>query len=607
MTHIARLDPLVARRIAAGEVVDRPSSVVRELVDNAIDAKPTHITLSIDAGGIDRITVIDDGSGIAPEDLPLACESHATSKIHSLDDLYQIRTMGFRGEALSSISAVSRTTIASALPEKDPFSIIVDNGDVHEVTPGGPLKGTTVTVEDLFLHLPARRQFLKRPSTEAQRCREVFIEKALSEPQIAFTMVSDGTQVIDLAKAERVQRVLDVLALDTNIEPGEMQALELKAERFSLYAVCSSQAMYRSDKSGIRIFVNNRPVDEYSMVQAVTYGYGELLPGGAFPYCYLFIQDDPTLVDFNIHPTKREVKIRNKAEVHHGVTTMLRSQLKRVVPSLVADVRQDELPVANPIAKEDKPYEPHGYQSSFPREQHSASSAHDSTFKPLYDEKKPIDPMWFSKAKEILGEAKKEDMRTDKSVQTGLVWQPEAAEDSFTYVGQAFNLFLICEKGDELYLIDQHAAHERILFNAIKEKKDVQKLLVPTPFDVDADVDAYLEQNQDVYVNLGIALERKGPGSWLLLSLPALFKNIEPKVIEFIQKETGDAVEVEKGLYAVVACHKAIKQGDPLDRVTATELCRKVFQLEEPVCPHGRTFVVRLKKDELMAAVGRVV
>lgn len=590
----------MARRIAAGEVIDRPASVVRELVDNAIDASPTTITLSLENGGIDLVSVLDDGSGIAREDLPLCCESHATSKVRTLDDLYHIDTMGFRGEALYSISAVSKTTISSVTSGNDPATIVVDNGKSGEVVSGGPDKGTRVTSEGLFLEIPARRQFLKRPATETQRCKEVFLEKALAYPEVTFVMTVDGSTRFVLEKADRMKRVLDALSLDKRVVPAEMRRLTLEGGRFSLEAVCSSPALYRSDKSGIRIFVNNRPVEEFSMVQAVTYGYGEMLPGGSFPYCYLFITDDPTLVDFNIHPTKREVKIRNKAEVHHGVTTMFHEQLARTIPRLVPAAQEESLPVATGSAY------PAVRQES--QSVHSHSGGYHAMGPSL--EEKPIDPMWFSKAREILGQEKRSaGMETDRTTDSEDVWkrQQEQADDSFIYLGQAFNLFLICQKGDDLFLVDQHAAHERILFNAIKQKRDVQPLLVPVSFEVDRDVDGYLSKNLDIYLNLGIALSRTGDCQWALESVPSLFKNIEQEVVSFIQQETGDASEVEKGLYAVVACHKAIKQGDPLDRTTAVNLLKQVFELEDPVCPHGRTFVVRLQKKELMEAVGRIV
>ncbi|WP_293910062.1 DNA mismatch repair endonuclease MutL, partial [Sphaerochaeta sp. UBA5836] len=347
---IQLLDPLVAQRIAAGEVIERPASVIRELLDNALDAGGKTILASVTEGGLEQIMVIDDGEGIEREDLPLLCESHATSKVRELDDLYHIKSMGFRGEALYSIAAVSRITIASSYQGSDPYQITIDNGKKEAVLPGGPRTGTMVTVQGLFKELPARRQFLKRPSTEAAMARSVLLEKALAFPDRAFRFISDQTVRVDLVPTTRKQRVLDVLSLNQNIVPSEMLELYDTAGRFDLYAVCSSPALSRSDRSYIKIYVNNRPVEEYSLVQAVTYGYGELLAGGSFPYCYLFINVDPTLVDFNIHPTKREVKLRNKAEIHHQVVSMIASQIKRTIPRMVKqELEVEDAPLLAPI------------------------------------------------------------------------------------------------------------------------------------------------------------------------------------------------------------------------------------------------------------------
>jgi DNA mismatch repair protein MutL len=585
--RISLLDPLVARRIAAGEVIERPASVVRELLDNAIDAAPSTITVSITEGGSGSIIVIDDGQGIAKEDLPLCCVSHATSKVHTLDDLYHLSTMGFRGEALYSISSVSRTTIASSFQGAQPYSITVDNGASAPIIPGGPDTGTRVTVEGLFLDIPARRQFLKRPATESQMCRSVFLEKAMAFPSISFRLDNDGERIVILPATTAKARIVDILRIDHTLDATQMEELFSQAERFKLYAVTSSPSLHRSDRSGITVFVNRRPVEDYALVQAVTYGYGEMLPGGSFPYCCLFVDIDPTLVDFNIHPTKREVKLRNKAEVHHAVSQLIQNGMRRTIPRMVVET----VTMA--------------HQPSLDFTDHR-ETVHET--RPTYEGEKPLDPQWFSKAREIL-QSPEAKMKIDKEREERDSWDVQRMQtDPLIYIGQAFNLFLIAQKGDDLYLVDQHAAHERILFNELRTNKQVQTLLVPLAFDVAPDVDAYLSQNLDVYVNLGIKLEKgKERLTWRLLSVPSLMRNIETDVVEFVREQTGSSTEVEKGLYAIVSCHKAIKQGDEVDRTTGEELVRQVFRLEDPVCPHGRTFVIRLSKKELMEAVGRIV
>jgi len=575
---------------------------MRELLDNALDANSTSLTASVVEGGLEEITVIDDGDGIAEEDLPLLCESHATSKVSSLEDLYHLKTMGFRGEALYSIAAVAKITIASSYKSSDAANITIDNGHKGSVLPGGPDRGTKVTVEGLFKEIPARRQFLKRPSTEATMCKNILLEKSLAFPKRSFKFYTDGKLRLDLPATTRKERVLDALSTSQNIVPSEMLELYETAARFSLYAVSSSPAIFRSDRSHIKIYINDRPIEDFALVQAVTYGYGELLPGGSFPYCYLFITVDPTLVDFNIHPTKREAKLRNKAEIHHQIVSMIANQVKRTLPRLINEVQ------ANLTEGEESLFSTPNHSGfsptpsyHFPPSHSFGSSSHEKG-NSYSQQSKPSDPLWFQKAKEALQENKMETSRRSEEID---IWAEQTQEESFTYLGQAFNLFLLAQKGDDLFLVDQHAAHERILFDAVRLRQEVQALMIPVEFEVDRDVDTYLQEMLDVYLTLGIKIERKEPLQWQLLAIPAMYKSIEKEVVSFIQRHAGDAKEIEKGLYAIVACHAAIKGGDSIDRTTAIELLKKVFALEEPTCPHGRTFVVRLNKDELSKAVGR--
>ncbi len=585
--RIHRLAPLVAQRIAAGEVIERPASVVRELVDNALDANASSITVSVEEGGVRRLTVIDDGSGIAKEDLPLLCESHATSKVRELDDLYTITSMGFRGEALYSIAAVAAITIQSSYQGQDAYQITVDNGIRGEVLPGGPDKGTVVIVEDLFGQLPARRQFLKRTPTEATMARQVLLQKAIAFPDRSFRFYQDGKLRIDLPQASAKKRVIDVLQINQPVSDMQMLELSSEHERFSLYAVTSTAELFRSDRSQIRIYINNRPVDEYAFVQAITYGYGDRLPGGSFPYTYLFIQIDPTLVDFNIHPTKREVKVRNQAEVHHQIVQLIRANLPHEIPSA---------PIASITDEEQGEF--------FTQAQRPRSKSTAATYPP--SEKREIDPGWFDRARELLQKESAESKEATVE-EAPYIAAADTSEPSFTYIGQAFNLFLIVERGEDLYLVDQHAAHERLIYDEVRAKNPSQPLLVPLEFEVTSDVDQYLEQHLDVYHNLGIKLARKEALLWQLEAIPGLYKAIESEAVAFIQENTGDSIEVERGLYAIVACHASIRQGDRIDRPIAIELLEKVFALDEPVCPHGRTFVVRLRKDELSKAVGRYI
>ncbi|MGD1822310.1 MAG: DNA mismatch repair endonuclease MutL [Pleomorphochaeta sp.] len=599
--RIHELNKLVAQRIAAGEVIERPASVVRELIDNSIDAKAQNITLKLKNGGLDEIVLIDDGIGINKEDLLICTDSHTTSKVNSLEDLYHLNSMGFRGEALYSISAVSKLTIASSYQGEQAYSIIVDNGKKSKIISSEINKGSRIIVEDLFAEIPARRQFLKRPSTEATMCKNVLIEKALAFNEIEFRYYVDDKLVLHFPKTTKQERIVNSMTSKNKILLKDTLELASKYERYSLYAVAALPYIKRSDRSNIKIYINNRPIQNYALVQAVTYGYGELLPGGSFPYCYLFINIDPTLVDFNIHPSKREAKIRIQSEIHHSIVTMIQKQMDRPIPSLENTYFQSDLPIANDKESSNIPLKFNNYSkpNSFFINKTPTKVSETS----IGENAKPKNPDWFSKAKEILSNETTSIINEEEIVETS-IWR-ETKENDFKYIGQAFNLFLIVEKDNQLYLIDQHAAHERILFDQIKERQSVQKLLIPLEFEVDRDVDNYLDSNIDIYMNLGIKIKKIEPMLWQLCSIPTVYKPIEDKIVNYIKNNTGDSMAIEAGIFAVLACHSAIRQGDIVDESTAINIIKKVFELEEPVCPHGRTFLIRFDSEELKKAVGR--
>lgn len=576
MSKIAILDSLVAQRIAAGEVIERPASVVRELLDNALDSGATEISVILVDGGTSRITVIDNGSGIASDELALVCQSHATSKVSTLEDLYNLTSMGFRGEALYSIAAAAKVTIASKKEGDEATTIVVDNSSVGKISPGGPLKGTRVDVEDLFMYVPARKMFLKRNSTEYTMCKNVFIEKALAFPDISFKLYDENRLTLSFEPSSLQQRVISSLSTDKRVTPTDMIEISDEGARFSFVAITTSGASYRNDRSHIRVYVNKRAIDEYALVQAASYGYKELLPGGAFPYSYLFITVDPELVDFNIHPAKREAKIRNLAEIHHSVTSTLRKQL----PQQLAHVSLKS-PSSSP--QQELYYTPKG------------TSTYDTLFSPAprtYN--RPSDDSWFERAKEVL-QQKQEEPHTRSSY-------------NFHYIGQLFTLFLLVEKDDSLYLIDQHAAHERLLYDQIRSDKGVQHLMLPIEFEVEYSIDQFLLHNSEKYATYGLTLKKKGDLRWELTTIPSLWKSIEKDVIAFITSFSAtDPQELEKRLYSTIACRAAVKAGDAVDMYTAEALIQQVFDLENPVCPHGRVFVIEITKEQLYQSVGRII
>ena len=582
MAHISILPSLLSARIAAGEVIERPSSVLRELVDNALDAGADDIAVFIENGGIDRLTVADNGSGIARQDLLNIAKRHATSKLATDDDLYRISTLGFRGEALYSIAAVSQLTISTCSAETGERSTLtIDNGNRSEITSSGPDRGTVMTASRLFEDIPARRSFLKRPSTEGMACRNLLVSKALAFPSVRFTFTQDGTMRLSWPKVPTLKERVLMLYEESYIASADVESLHADYEDFSLDIIAANQSVKRSDRKEIRIYVNKRPVDEFSLVQAVTYGYGELLPGGSFPYAAVFIQDKPELADFNIHPAKKEVKLRNGAEIHHAVTTLIKNGIQRVIPEIkLSEESQNDLFESRPAA----PRQEYRYPASFKPGYAAEKASYSET-----------DKAWLSKALEL--KRRREEARKE----------PETAprEPEFRYIGQAFKLFLIAEKDGELVFIDQHAAHERILYDELLEQKNVQKLLVPLRIEADKECDAFLSEHSQVYTKLGIMLSKREDGIWEVTSLPATCRSIERQIADFITSCRLDEEEMESELFAIIACKHAIKAGDEIDRWSAEDLLRKVFQLSEPACPHGRTFITKLSEKELRQLAGR--
>lgn len=597
MARINLLDPLLSSRIAAGEVIERPQSVLRELLDNALDAGADEIRVAIEGGGIDRLSVADNGSGIAREDLDLIGSRHATSKIHTQDDLYDIRTLGFRGEALYSIGAVSRLTISSFSSETGKGStLVIDNGRREDITSASPDKGTIVTSENLFSEIPARRGFLKRPSTEVLLCRSLLVSKALAFPSVRFTFVVDGAIRLDWPKCSSLKERVMFLYRENGIASADVEALHADGENFSIDIIAGNSGIRRSDRKEIRIYVNNRPVDEYPLVQAVTYGYGELLPGGSFPYAAVFITDSPELVDFNIHPAKREVRLRNKAEIHHAVTSLLQGGIKRKIPQITPIQKEFYL---EGTKRTEAPFIP-----SSDRHGRNVYTAGEEKAVHHFEERKssysPPDPKWLEKAKALQDARSRMKAETEEETPS-----TEAERVPIRYIGQAFSLFLIAERGDELYLVDQHAAHERILYDELLSQRTVQNLLIPIKLELDEEGDRFLQSHSEVYSKLGIMLSRSDDGVWEVSALPSSCRPIESEIIDFITSSRLDEKELESKLFAIIACRAAIKAGDGIDRWSAEALLEKVFALPEPACPHGRTFLIKLTEKDLRAMVGR--
>ena len=396
MRNINQLSSRVAARIAAGEVIERPESILRELLDNALDAGADEIVIEIENGGIDRVKVSDNGKGITRDDLAVIATRHATSKIEKEDDLYNIKTLGFRGEALYSIASVTRLSITSF--DRDEGSgnrIVIDNGERGIIEKAAISRGTIIEAENLFMDIPARRNFLKRPQSEAQSCRNLVLSRSLSNPAVSFKFYSDGALKLNFDKAESLKERVMMFYRPMGIADADVIHLKGHDEEFSIDIIATTSARFRSDRKEIRIYVNGRPVEEFSLTQAVTYGYGELLPGGSFPYAAVFINDNPELVDFNIHPAKREVKLRNLKDIHHAIVLLLKNGIERKIPEIKAEETPSLFNGDEKVEEMRKPFfQSQGHYSLHSDRTGEAKRGYDAV-------ERPQDRAWIEKAKEI--------------------------------------------------------------------------------------------------------------------------------------------------------------------------------------------------------------
>ena len=601
------LPPLLANQIAAGEVVERPASVVKELIENSLDAGADKIQIDIEQSGSRLIRIRDNGYGIAKEEIQLSLVRHATSKIETAEDMHRIATLGFRGEALASVAACARLTILTRPAGSDEAFRLTANGIEAPLieTAAGP-EGTAVTVREIFYNIPARKKFLSSPAGESTACLNIFTEKAAGHPHIAFRLFQNGKMRLFYPAADLKGRTAAVLA--GSLPQDALLSGEREFDRFKITVIAADPGFYRKDKKGIRIFLNKRQIAEYAFVQAVEFGFKEFMQSVCFPYCFVFIEIDPAFVDFNIHPAKKEVRIANKDDVHRaivltvretagknrtGAPALLRPKTDAQTASLfdgpVTENREQPLPRAplfsRPVIREKIPEIIRSIQETEPAAGFSRRPKNGATppaaFKPVLKTEIPA------------------------AAENGVAYRT-AETDDFIYRGQIFSLFLLAERGDEFYIIDQHAAHERILFESFRTLPPVrQPLLVPLKLEIDEPqkITAMIESLK----TLGIEIENRGGSGLFLISLGAFWNGNEHLIAEELNRPFTSLFELEKRLTAARACKSAVKDGDVLSEETAKEIIRGAFRLENPHCPHGRPIWFRLTRTELFKLVGRLV
>lgn len=576
---IRQLPDTLINQIAAGEVVERPASVVKELVENALDAGARRVDIELEEGGIRLIRIRDDGGGMAPDELALAVSRHATSKIGSLDDLEQVATLGFRGEALPSIASVSRFALSSKTGKQERGARLeIDGGRSGEVTPHPHPVGTTIEVRDLFFNVPARRKFLRAERTELGHVEEWLRSLALARPKVELRLSHNGKAgkhyrpVAD--EGMRLQRVAEALGEDF---VQQCIAIEYEAAGLRLHGWVGLPTASRSSADQQYFYVNGRAVRDRLVAHAVRQAYADVLFHGRYPAFVLFLELDPRRVDVNVHPAKHEVRFRDGRLVHDFVFKTLHDALSATRAGSTTDA---------PAAPMSPAWLPAQASMSLPvREALPAYAA-------LYGEPSP-------------GNA--------SQVPSPMAGADEAAPPPLGYaLAQLHGVFILAENEQGLVLVDMHAAHERITYERLKSAQDgegirSQPLLVPLSLAVaerEADV---AEQHAAALAALGFELRRSGPQSLSLRAVPALLADLDPRTLalDVINdlREHGDSRRVEEvrnELLADLACRTSVRANRRLTHPEMNALLRDMESTERSgQCNHGRPTWVQLSKAEL--------
>lgn len=562
----------VARKIAAGEVIDRPFSVLRELLDNSLDADARSVEIFLKQGGLGSLRVLDDGWGMTEEDLQICTHRHATSKIHEEADLYSARTLGFRGEALAAIAACSRLEIVSMASGADhAHRLRVEGGELVALEDSRGKRGTRAEVNDLFFNLPVRRHFLKNAAAETSACRRTLVEKALAFPEVSFRFFTDERLKFFFPPVDLKQRICAAFSL----EADHLEVLGGRGEGYSLTLVAARPELVRRDRRLLQVYVNRRRLDAYRLLQALEYAYADFMPGGQFPICFAFLEVDPELVDFNIHPAKKEARFRRPEDLRRGMLETLRSYLE----AFRGGVRPAPEAGFDPAA-------PAGFFAEAVAEQGAAQET--------------------GLRLPATGEQSSPASRPRPGGEYAAGTPPSGAGPVFR--GQLFKLFLLVEYGPRLFIIDQHAAHERLLYERLQSRRSpVQELLFPMRFDVNREESSLLESRREFLVkNLGIGLVAREASAYEIVSLPEEMLCLEEETLRkaLLEKEHG-LEELKHDLYSLAACRMAVKEGEELDYQAATQLAKDVLLLNQTRCPHGRPLWVEVSREDLLRRVAR--
>lgn len=586
MNIIRILPEDVASQIAAGEVVDRPASVVRELLDNSIDAGATRITVRIEGGGKGLIRVSDNGTGMSRNDLLLCIERHATSKIESASDLHSVKSLGFRGEAIPSIASVSRMQIISRPKDQlEGYRLKIAGGKLNAIDETGAPAGTTVEVRDLFFNIPARRKFLRAPKTETDHIVDTLTRSVLPFPDLSFKLEDSGKTIINLPAAEKV--LPRIFALMGRKVAEAMTETEEKQPEITVRAYLAPPEMSRTRGDRLFVYVNGRNIRDRLITRAIMEGYGQRLMKGRYPQSVIFIGLDPSQVDVNVHPTKQEVKFHNNSAVFQVIVDTIQNALTQSSNNFF----DQKIHVDNTYHTADDHQDHFGFASEPDRSDYPSTSVAPP----------PVSTKVSEKTSAVI------QMHEHSMIREG----PEV-------IGQLGNTYILCQIKDGFLMVDQHAAHERIVYENLKKsfstaQMEVQALLLPHELELSANETRIALEKKGQLSRMGIDLDHFGGNTFLLRSHPAILKNVQwdsffSELITALKEgEPEDEAALNK-LLTVMACHGAVRAGYRMSREEMVLLLRQLEKMELPTnCPHGRPIFKHFTYYEIEKMFKRVV
>ena len=613
------LDEKTANKIAAGEVVERPSSVIKELTENALDSGATTVEIEIADGGSSYMRVSDNGSGMSEEDAKKSIIRHGTSKISSIEDIFSITSLGFRGEAVPSIAAVSELVMTTRMNDTDlAFRMVLSGGSVKEEEHTGASVGTTMEVRNLFFNTPARKKFMKSERTESSKISDIITKLALTRPDVAFTFINNGRTVLQTGGTG--DDLETIAAIYGAAVAKEVFPVPYEHENFTIHGFVGKPSLLKSTRAWQTCIVNRRVIHNAVVFKAIENAYHAMLPKSGYPFALLYVETDPATIDVNVHPAKTEIKFADEQQmyraVYHCIITALMSrekpeqiatpvnlstrQIEKAVPAKEVENRQGSFTFSTPRD---------GGFSTEGRKNNGGSLEHG--YVPVQRQDKPYTPEPHVKAyaagEENPFSAVREEL--SESVKEHSVIHFDGDEDVFIPLGAVADCYIVAKKGEDLYIIDQHAAHERVRYDKFckrTESMPSQQLLTAEFVEADSSDMQLFSEKEEVFRDLGYIYTEAGPTTLRMEAIPADLptSHIADSLQEIChilhESPQTDKATLRHSSLAYLSCHGAVKAGDTLNVREMKELLEVLFHTETPyVCPHGRPIIVRFTPGEL--------